>query len=299
MTHEPATRDRTTACRICQAATEIVGSKQGAFAQRTFTLLHCPNCRFSFVQDPWLDYEQIYDKAYYEGRGADPLVDFEFELAEPQRTIRRYEWEGIVEVIGNLTTLEPRTRWLDFGCGNGGLVRHARANVGCDAVGFEQGAITEQVRAAGIPLLAAEQLAVMQGSFDVVTAIEVLEHVVDPLDVLSQIRRLLRPGGVFFYTTGNAKPAHARLLDWQYFTPEIHISLYEPATLDVALRRTGFEPRYRGYLPGWDRIIAFKVLKNLRRRTVSPLHGWLAWRALAPLVNARYGPYDFPVAYAV
>ena len=223
-------------CRICQGLTEVVGEKRGQLARRTFVLRRCRRCQFAFVEEPWLDYAAIYDSAYYEGRGADPLVDYHFELAEPRRTIRRFEWAGIVEVVRRLTVLDSRTRWLDFGCGNGGLVRHCQSNVGCVAMGYEQGAIVPAARAAGIAILEPSELAPLEGSCDVVTAIEVLEHVFDPLATLNQIRRLLRPGGVFFYTTGNALPFRDKLVSWSYFIPEIHISLYEPASLEHALQ---------------------------------------------------------------
>jgi SAM-dependent methyltransferase len=285
-------------CKICQGTTEVVGAKPGALTERTFTLRRCRDCHFAFVADPWLDYAAIYDAAYYEGRGADPTVDYHFELAQPARAIRRYEWSGIVEVVGRLTGLRADTRWLDYGCGNGGLVRHARAVVGCQAIGTEEGAIAAEARKAGIPIVDRDELRALEGTFDVVTAIEVLEHVVDPLEVLQQIRRLLRPGGVFFYTTGNARPQRRRLLAWQYFRPEIHISLYEPSSMQEALRRTGFEPRQMGYIPGWDQITAFKVLKNLGLRRASALHRTIPWRALAPLINRRFGMYDFPVGFA-
>ena len=285
-------------CKICGGQTELIGEKQGRLAGRAFVLLRCLTCRFAFVENPWLEYDKIYDAAYYEGRGADPLVDYHFELADPRATIRTYEWRGILEIVGGLAKLDASTRWLDFGCGNGGLVRHLRETLGCDAVGFEQGGIVPAARARGIPILEPRELAAREGSCDVVTAIEVLEHTADPLATLREIRRLLRPGGVFFYTTGNAAPQRDALLAWSYFIPEIHISLYEPSSMEEALRRSGFEPRRVGRLPGWDKIVAFKVLKNLhvrRRRAVLDL---VPWRWLAGAVDARYRLSEFPVAYA-
>jgi SAM-dependent methyltransferase len=286
-------------CKICQGSSDVIGQKMGRVAQRAFVLRRCRTCQFAFVEDPWLDYATIYDSAYYEGRGADPLVDYHFELSEPRRTIRAHEWAGIVEVVNRLTTLDSQTRWLDYGCGNGGLVRYSRETVGCTSLGYEEGAIAATARAAGIAILESSELNALEGSFDVVTAIEVLEHVVEPLATLRQIRRLLRPGGVLFYTTGNALPFRDRLLSWQYFIPEIHVSLYQPSSMDQALRRTGFEPRYEGYVPGWDQIIAFKVLKNLRLRKSSALFRAIPWRLLAPAISRRYGLCDFPVGYAV
>jgi 2-polyprenyl-3-methyl-5-hydroxy-6-metoxy-1,4-benzoquinol methylase len=285
-------------CRICDGATEVVGQKHGSFARRDFTLRRCVECRFAFVDHPWLDFAKIYDDDYYRGRGADPLVDYRFELTTPARTVRRYEWAGVVDVVRRLTTVDERTRWLDFGCGSGGLVRHAREVLKCDAVGFEEGAIASAARASGIPVLDAAALASRAGSFDVVTAIEVLEHVVDPLETLTKVRRLLRPGGLFFYTTGNARPFRDRLLEWRYFVPEIHISLYEPESMEQALIRTGFQPQFPGRVRGWDKIIAFKVLKNLGAKTLSPLDRIVPWRLASAVVGRRFGIYDFPVGWA-
>jgi SAM-dependent methyltransferase len=288
----------TPVCPICGGGSEVVGEKKGLSSPRSFVLRRCGTCQLGFVEDPWLDYAAIYDAAYYEGRGADPLVDYHFELAEPKRAIRALEWRGITRVVSHLAELDAKTRWLDYGCGNGGLVRHVRGAVGCEALGFEEGGIVPAAREAGVPILDRADLAGVEGSFDVVTSIEVLEHVADPVETLTRIRRLLRPGGVFFYTTGNARPFRDRLLDWSYFRPEIHISLYEPESMRRALERAGFETRQAGYVPGWDEIYAFKVLKNLKRRTLSPLYGAVPWRLLAPALNGRFGLYDFPIGVA-
>jgi 2-polyprenyl-6-hydroxyphenyl methylase/3-demethylubiquinone-9 3-methyltransferase len=40
--------------------------------------------------------------------------------------------------------------------------------------------------------------------FDIVTAIEVLEHLYEPKRCIQAIYTVLRKGGIFFYTTGNA-----------------------------------------------------------------------------------------------
>ena len=60
-----------------------------------------------------------------------------------------------------------------------------------------------------------------------VTAIEVLEHLTDPMPVLHTIATVLRPGGILFVTTGNAAPHRAHLDRWSYVVPDVHVSFYE------------------------------------------------------------------------
>src|SRR4051794_2502249 len=132
-----------TRCAICGSDAEPVAQVQGKFVGREFELRRCRECGFAFVANPWLDYAAIYDDRYYAGEGADPMLDYTFELTKPASTLRRHEWKGIVEAVGDLIELRPDTEWLDFGCGNGGLVRYIRDEQICNAVGFDEGAIVE------------------------------------------------------------------------------------------------------------------------------------------------------------
>ena len=285
-------------CPVCSSPTEPVARIPGKVVSTQFELRHCPSCRFSFIANPCTDYARIYDEAYYLGRGADPLVDYVFELEHRSETIRRYEWEGIVTAVRSLVPISKETRWLDFGCGNGGLVRHVREHVGCTAFGYDVGWITSRARQLGLPILSDEELDQLAGSFDVVTAIEVLEHVADPVDTLRKIRAMLKPGGLFFYTTGNAEPFRGRLTEWGYVRPDIHISFFEPSTLELALRRAGFRPEFRNFLPGFTDIIRFKALKNLGVRRRAAWQRLLPWNIAARVLDRRLRISAHPIAWA-
>ena len=136
------------------------------------------------------------------------------------------------------------------------------------------------------------------GAFDVVTAIEVIEHVPDPVAELRRMAALLRPGGLLFLTTGNAAPYRDKLAEWRYVTPEIHVSFFEPRTLHVALERAGLQPADGGFGPGWTEIIRFKLLKNLKRRSVSPLERVVPWPLVARALDARLKISAHPVGWA-
>ena len=290
-------RDPARGCPVCGGTTEPAGSVPGKVVDREFHLRHCPACRFSFVADPCTDYSLIYNEAYYYGRGADPLWDYVFELEHPTETVRRYEWDGIIDAVQSLFDVKPRTRWLDFGCGSGGLLRQVRDRLHCEAFGYDVGWVTTRAKERGMPILEESQLDDLAGTIDVVTAIEVLEHVADPVDALRRVRSLLRPGGLFFYTTGNAEPYRGRLPEWGYVVPDIHISFFEPRTMERALREAGLEPQYAGYLPGYTDIIRFKVLKNLGVRRYRTWQRLLPWGPAARLLDWRMGLTAHPVAW--
>jgi len=250
------------------------------------------------VADPWTDYAAIYDAGYYRGEGADPYVDYYFELEHPEESVRRYEWDGIITAVSSLRPLEKSTCWVDFGCGNGGLVRHVTSRVGCQIVGTDTGEIVTAARAKGIDIREDAELSSQEGKCDVVTAIEVLEHLTDPLPVLRRIRSLLKPGGLFFYTTGNARPFRKNITAWAYTIPEIHVSFYEPETMNRALRATGFRPESVGPVPGLDRMIRFKVLKRLGRRRYAWWQNLIPWAVIVPPLRRRLGIGELPIAWA-
>lgn len=285
-------------CRICGGATSEVGWKRSAYSGRDYRLGRCETCRFAFVCNPWLDYGVIYGDDYYSGRGADPLVNYVDEANHADLTIRQYEWRGVWRTVSRLVSVGDSTRWLDFGCGVGGLVAFLRRQGLDHALGFEQGWSVSRLIERGIPHIGPDDLAAHAGTFDVVTAIEVLEHAVDPLDELRRIRALLAPGGVLFLTTGNPAPYRDRLLDWAYVMPDVHVSFFEPTTLDLALHRAGFDTSFPGYGPGWGDIIRFKVLKSLRRGRVSWWEQALPWPAISRIVDRRLGVSAQPVGWA-
>ena len=284
-------------CKICGSQTTPIGTKTGRYRPQAFSLRRCRNCGFSFVANPWTDYTAIYSDAYYEGKAADPMVDYKFELEFPDKTIRVYEWRGILAAVQSLIPLRPSTTWLDYGCGNAGLVRYCRSHGVSGMYGFEPGAIRDAA-ARVAPLLDERQLEARQGTFDIVTAVEVFEHLDDPLSTLRSIRSLLKPGGLLFLTTGNAAPHRANLLEWRYVVPEIHISFFEPETLRLALLKTGFRPDFRGYMPGFTDIIRFKVMKNLHFRSRSIWHGLVPWSLVAWLADARHRVSGHPIGWA-
>jgi SAM-dependent methyltransferase len=289
---------KTPDCKICGSRTVYFGEKNGAVIPASFQLSRCESCSFISVINPCLDFARLYDQKYYQGKGADPYVDYEFELEHPDRTVRRYEWRGIHEIVRQLAPNPASARWLDYGCGNGGLVRYLRSK-NVDAVGFDEGSIVNAARAHSIPIKRPDEIESEAGQYSIVTMIEVIEHIPDPVPLLRKVRGLLKPGGLLFLTTGNAAPHRTDFLNWRYVVPDIHVSFFDPDNMMLALAASGFRTETPGFTSGWEDIIRFKVLKTLGVRRTSVGEQMIPWKTAARLVDRKVRLSDYPSGYAI
>lgn len=106
----------------------------------------------------------------------------------------------------------PEPRIVDVGCG-GGILAEALARSGAQVTGIDLSELSLRIarehavhgnldidyRLEDVDALAAEQA----GTFDAVTCMEMLEHVPHPEQVIAACARLLKPGGVAFFSTIN------------------------------------------------------------------------------------------------
>lgn len=105
-------------------------------------------------------------------------------------------------------------RLLDIGCG-GGLIAEPMARLGAAVTGADAAAENIEVarlhaEQSGLAIdyraVTAESLLAEGAQFDVVLALEIVEHVADPQQFLTTCARLLRPGGVLIASTLNRTP---------------------------------------------------------------------------------------------
>lgn len=114
---------------------------------------------------------------------------------------------GRIDAMARLAPLEG-TRLLDIGCGSGeytSVMSHNFEAVDAIDIEPERLELFEQQRPhnATVAAMSANELNFDDDTFDVVTLIEVLEHLVDPVVALIEIRRVLKPGGRLLLTTPN------------------------------------------------------------------------------------------------
>lgn len=226
----PLSADPTTSCKICSAICPLFdvvdfhkSCNEGRLpvSGRPVYYYRCPNCGFLFTRsfDRWKpeEFSQfVYNQEY-------AAVDPEYSGARAKRNSANF-----LSMFGNrLQSL----RLLDFGGGSGVFAACLRES-GCSAESFD-------------PFDGSSAPPTDGQRFDIVTAFEVFEHVVDPTRCLQDIDRLLKPDGLLAISTrvNDGKEGLQQIgqrLNWWYASPRNgHISLHSKRSLTLLLQQAG------------------------------------------------------------
>ncbi len=171
-------------------------------------------------------------------------------------------------------------RILDMGCGTG-LNERVLRQFGEVTSADQSDEALRFTRSRGVQQLvccSAEQLPFSRDSFDVITALDVLEHITEDNQALTELMRVLKPGGLLFITV----PAYGFL--WSEHDEALHHRRrYSAHELRNKLAAAGLEvERITHFITLlFFPILAVRILQNLRKKSVEPktshviLPGWL------------------------
>jgi SAM-dependent methyltransferase len=201
----------------------------------TATIYECAECGFLLCAD--LDdvthfYEGLEDEAYEAGRAQRRL-----QLRRVLESVRRHVRGG---------------RLLDIGAASGILVAEAQ-QMGFRAEGVEPSRwLQRKAVERGLPVhLGTFPNRSCEGPFDVITLIDVIEHVTAPLCLLRAVRSALAPDGIVAVVTPDVRSVAARVLGWRWWHFRLaHVGYFDRTTLEQAARRSGFLP-IAFQRPGW------------------------------------------------
>jgi SAM-dependent methyltransferase len=250
-----------TSAPFCQLCDRLIQSDKIYARKNGWSYFRCTGCGL-IVLHPLPDEPTL--RAFYKD---DYKVDFKNYIKHVRRTSRN--------ALEDLRLKFPdRGTLLEIGCSYGGFLAEARRD-GWNVTGIElnEDAVRYGREQHGLKVFSADLRSTLSERgelYDAVVLFHVIEHVPDPIQFLMDCRKLLKPGGVLVLKTPNASSFAARLSGsfWQWISPPAHLFLYCPRTLDLLLKRTGYQPSTFRSAQGDANNNLFAVLSSVANRTL-------------------------------
>ena len=224
------------ACVVCGTP-----APQPQFSRNGFDLVRCTACGCLYVgQDPaGINFNTLYGKDYYSGGHDSVFEDYVGQQASRRAHARRK--------LALLRHWPPRIarqgRLLDVGCAAGFFLAEARLHYQVQGVELSQWSSAWAREQLQLPVFTGslQQAALPAEHFDVITLWDVIEHVPDPVPLLTEAARVLHPRGRVVLSTGDwgSRYAQSRGADWHLMTPPWHLTMFSRTTLSLAAQRAG------------------------------------------------------------
>lgn len=216
----------TAPCLVCGNTQSVEYGRKG-----DLLLAECMRCRFVFLHPTPV--EEEVEELYNVGEQPQVLVKRSWH-----RTLRRRAMVAWVEryLRGG--------RVLDIGCNTGDLLATFRNTGRWEAVGVDlnlPALLRAKERGLEVHNQTLEECAFPDRSFTAVILSQVVEHLHDPVAVLEEVRRILKPEGFLFIGTPNIAHPKARFHRerWGHIKDQ-HLWYFAPDTIKQFLNATGY-----------------------------------------------------------
>jgi len=220
-------------CAVCTA-----DNYSRLFVKEGFTFVKCNECGLIYV-NPQCDEKKLMSD--YEKAGSnDYWVDVLLSSTEQEFNINKF-----TDFCQRLEGMVEGRKVLDVGCSVGTFLDIAR-NRGWETTGIELGKKAHRYATEELGLEVIRKPIQDSGlspeSFDAVTLWEVLEHVPDPLDILKQCWKVLKPGGALAALVPNRDALSARIMRQccSCFGGRNHLWYFSPDNLKAVMGKAGF-----------------------------------------------------------
>jgi len=182
------------------------------------------------------------------------MDDPEYETTRGPRALQA------LRLLSQITGDHKVGRLLDIGAGSGILVEQA-GNLGYIAEGVEPSDwLARRANERGIRVHhGVLPIDSVRGPYDIVTLIDVIEHVSDPVGLLRCAREVMKPDGIGLVVTPDIGSLTARVMGdrwWHYRVA--HICYFTQLTIREGLRRAGLIPVHT-FRPSWYFSLAYLI----------------------------------------
>lgn len=234
-------------CLICNSTkVKSLGNK------KSYLIIKCKNCLTIFVSGIGKSVVGYNYSNYYR----------EENLITPE-----FVYETYRNVIREMENHRVNNRFLDVGCGAGALLEIAK-EMSWEVMGVEVSKpATTYLRGRGYNVFegSLEDAKFPDNYFDVITCTEVIEHVLNPIELINEMSRILHPKGGLWITTPNSCSLSEKLLGlkWNSVAPPEHLTLFSIKSLKKCLEDAGFR-KFRFISSGINPFDIYRDFRSLR-----------------------------------
>jgi SAM-dependent methyltransferase len=235
------------ACRVCAGPLAFKWSLAVLLDKYIADYYECLHCRALQIPHPfWLD------EAYDSENSA--------WMCNPDtgRFVRNFSTYRYLAALIKAQVFPAQPQFLDF-AGGYGLLTQMLHSAGHKAW------LTDLY--VSTPFFASDRYirdfnAIPENSFDVITALEVVEHLTEPVQVVDRLRRILKPDGALVISTGIYQPG-VHDSGWGYLASQWgqHVTFWSKDALEACAAKTGF--RSVSYFPSDQGVLVLVLFSML------------------------------------
>ena len=241
---QPRSEAAATACYLCGRADLTVLTTE--LRHGPGRVLHCPDCDLGILEredDAGADLKAYYDGEYRKHHGPTPGRPTDYrDIFEAHVDYQQQRLDLLAPYLA------ADARVLEIGCSTGHLLYHLNQRVD-EAVGFDldSGAAAFARTELGLTTLSGTlaDSGLAENAFDLVVAIQTLEHIDDPIAACKAFASYVRPGGTLFVEVPNLNDPLLSLYDApryrSFYYHKAHLWYFSAASLSGVMRRAGVE----------------------------------------------------------
>ena len=228
-------------CPLCDSA-----AQESIEPYNSYEMAKCGDCSFVYTRLRRISPDQ-YEKVYSGESDYHEMVEAAEKTSTGERGLRELRWFKR-KAFDWIESECPPGSLLEVGSGPGTFLLVAQQR-GWDVTGVELANLAaEKARSLGVETFngVIENFAPTQEKeFDAVVSFEVMEHVPDVLSMLTAIRSVLKPDGLFVFSVPNLDDLYCLRQMLPVATPPLHINFFRRQSMTQALREAGFtDDRY-------------------------------------------------------
>lgn len=258
-------------CPVCNNKhTQKVFDKFPGYVEGTFfDILSCNKCNTQYVPAEKIDsllYEKIYNKKI---EGYDRYFEYSKIIRKKRNPLKYLGMQEVVYYpVYSFLKNKKNLKVLEIGCGYGYLT-YSINKTGNNATGIDisKKAISFATKKFGRHYKVANITKyISPEKYDVIIAIELIEHVNSPSEFISSCIKMLNPKGKLILTTPN-KDAHKKQI-WKTESPPVHITWLSKKSFLTIAKKNKLDinfVNYMNYIPRKDNILLNNILSAINK----------------------------------